>query len=254
MANWIKNLVAKALDNPRAGAEPLVITRAILDAVDERVKVLSGGRSIFPFSQLTVQFLAASAEDRAIIVAGFAENNELQRLIRQHLERRNIEGAAAIRVTVDILESAAPDWAERGFNLIYGHDSAATQRIGQPSLTILLGRASQMAYPLKDKHRIGRGEEAQDRYGRLVRRNDIIFEDNQDEVNRSVSRIQARIEYDDAKGGYVLYDDNSTQGTFIERDGRMLTVAGQRGIALKDGDVIYFGKARAAFGRKGDSG
>ena len=86
-----------------------------------------------------------------------------------------------------------------------------------------------------------------DRHGRLLQRNDVVFTDNQDEINRSVSRIQSRIEFNPAEDAYSLFDDNSAQGTSIERDGEIRTVAGSRGVALKDGDLIFFGKARARF-------
>ena len=57
----------------------------------------------------------------------------------------------------------------------------------------------------------------------------------------------AGIEFDPAEPGYAVFDEGSAQGVAIERDGRMLTVAGARGVALKDGDLIFFGKARARF-------
>lgn len=247
MGHWLKNLLAKALGDTQSDSEPLVILRAICDAVDEKVKTLPRGRMIFPYKQLIVRFYAANQEEREVLRAGFDEHNELQTRIRQHLERQNVEGAVEIRVKVEILDGAEPPWAARGFDLVYGQDSAATQSLSRPTLTILQGVTAQPQYLLKEKNKIGRSDEVRDKYGRLVQRNDIVFTDCDDEANLSVSRIQSRIEFDSAENAYVLYDDNSTQGTFIERDDRMLTVAGRRGVALKEGDVIYFGKARARF-------
>ncbi len=247
MTNWIRNLLAKALGDTQSDSEPLVILRAICDAVDEKVKTLPRGRMIFPYKQLIVRFYAANQEEREVLRAGFDERNELQTRIRHHLERQNVEGAADLRVKVEIFDGAEPPWVARGFDIVYGQDSAATQNLSRPTLAILQGVAAHPRYLLKEKNKIGRNDEVRDKYGKLIQRNDIVFTDCDDEANLSVSRIQSRIEFDADQDSYLLYDDNSTQGTFIERDGRMLTVAGRRGVALKAGDVIYFGKARAAF-------
>jgi len=50
-----------------------------------------------------------------------------------------------------------------------------------------------------------------DRHGRLLQRNDVVFTDNQDEINRSVSRIQSRIEFNPAEDAYSLFDDDSAR-------------------------------------------
>ncbi|MDX2032766.1 MAG: FHA domain-containing protein [Blastocatellia bacterium] len=242
MADWLKNLLAKALGDTHS-TEPLVMAQAIREAVEEKIRTMPRGRRIFPARELLVQFHASHAEARELLRAGLAAPNELQTWLREHLERQQVEGAASLRVRTEVLDGPPPDWAARGFHLVLG--GGGTPRAA--ALEILLGRAAQGRYPLKAKNRIGRTEEILDKHGQLVRRNEIVFLDERDEIARSVSRIHARIEHDAAMGAYVLYDDSSAQGTFLERDGEIVPVAGSRGVALRDGDLILFGKARARF-------
>jgi hypothetical protein len=244
MSDWLKNLVAKALGDRQSASEPLVVARAICEALEEKVRALPGGRSIFPYKELTVQFHAPDREAREALRASFEDRHELQARLRRHLERQQVEGAASLRVRVEILGGPEPDWRARGFNLIY-HTEDRQPR--PAALQILTGQAAQPRYTLKEKTRIGRTAEVVDKYGRLAQRNDIVFADLRDEVNLSVSRIHARIEFDPAEDAYLLFDENSAQGVAIERDGERRAVAGSRGVALKDGDVIFFGQARARF-------
>jgi hypothetical protein len=244
MADWLKNLLAKALGDTQSASEPLVVARAVCDAVEDEIRVLPGGRKIIPYKELSVQFHAPSGEAREVLRASFDERNELQTRIRQHLERQQVEGAALLRVRVEILAGPEPAWAARGFNLVHQTEDAQPRRA---TLAILAGQAARRQYTLKEKTRIGRTEEVLDKHGRLVQRNDIVFADAKDEINGSVSRIHARIEFDAAENAYLLFDENSAQGVAIEREGEMRKVAGSRGVALKDGDIIFFGKARARF-------
>ncbi|MGH9845289.1 MAG: FHA domain-containing protein [Blastocatellia bacterium] len=250
MSDWLKNLLAKALGDTQSASEPLVVARAICEAVDEKVKTLPGGRKIFPYRELIVHFHAPTNDAREALRAMFAERNELQARIREHLERQQVEEAARLRVRVEVLVGPTPAWAEHGFDLIF---IAAPGERPAAALAILLGQAVQPRYALKERNRIGRNEEVLDKHGRLAQRNDIVFADTPDEINRSVSRIHARIEFDTAENAYLLFDENSAQGVFIERDSRMLTIAGARGVLLKDGDVIFFGKARARFSLEADA-
>lgn len=242
MADWLKNLLAKAFGDAYA-SEPLAMAQAIREAAEEKIRTLPRGRRVFPAREVLVQFHAANAEARALLRAGLAAPNELQAWLRECLERLQVEGAASLRVRTEILEGAAPAWAARGFQLLLGGGEDAPEA----ALEILLGRAPHAHYSLKARNRIGRTEEIFDKHGHLVRRNDIAFLDERDEITRSVSRIHARIDYDPAMGAYVLYDENSAQGTSLERDGEIRPVAGSRGLALRHGDLILFGKARARF-------
>lgn len=247
MTGWLKKLLARAVGDNQSAVEPLVLTRKICDHLAEKIQVLPRGRKLFPYNLIVVQFFAADVEQRAALRASFEERNELQRQVHERLLREEVTDGANVRVKVEIVTGPPPEWAETGFRIDYRTEDPKSERPLAATLTILQGVATQSGYALKLKNKVGRNEEVVDKHGRLVQRNDIVFTDCDNDANLSVSRIQSRIDFDVSQNAYLLYDDNSTQGTFIERDGRMLTVAGRRGVALQNGDVIYFGSARAKF-------
>lgn len=247
MADWFKKIIGKAVGDTQADLEPLVLAENICRQVEEKIQVVHKGRKIFPFNSLTVQFYSPDAERQELLRAAFVERNDLQTSLREFLERQEVPDAGRVRVRVEIISDTEPPWADKCFNIIYHKKETNADQPPPATLTVLKGRTARPQYTLKLKNKIGRTEEVLDRFGKLVRRNDIIFEDNGDDVTSSVSRIQSRIEYDADKDAYILFDDNSKQGTSIERDGRVLEVSGLRGIALRNGDVIYFGMARARF-------
>jgi len=84
---------------------------------------------------------------------------------------------------------------------------------------------------------------------RIVRRNDVVFEDGADEANSSVSRKHAHILRDGSD--FRLVDDGSEYGTRVFRDGRSLEVppGDRRGEKLRTGDEIYLGRACLRFER-----
>ena len=84
---------------------------------------------------------------------------------------------------------------------------------------------------------------------RVTRRNDVVFEEGDDEANATVSRRHAHIRQDD--GDYRLCDDGSEFGTRVFRDGRSIEVpaGNRRGEKLRPGDEIYLGRACLRFER-----
>ena len=99
---------------------------------------------------------------------------------------------------------------------------------------------------------IGRLAELTDADHRVVRRNDVVFEEGADEANATVSRKHAHIRLD--AGDYRLCDDGSEFGTRVFRDGRSIEVpAGdRRGEKLRPGDEIYLGRACLRFEQVND--
>ena len=97
---------------------------------------------------------------------------------------------------------------------------------------------------------IGRLAELTDADHRVVRRNDVVFEEGAEEVNGTVSRRHAHIRLED--GEYRLCDDGSEFGTRVFRDGRSIEIASgdRRGEKLRSGDEIYLGRACLRFERE----
>jgi hypothetical protein len=82
---------------------------------------------------------------------------------------------------------------------------------------------------------------------RIVRRNDVVFEDNGDKINTSVGRLHACIEFDEEKNRFILEDTGGSTGTRIERRGEFLDVQVNQRVGLKDRDVIHLGRALIQF-------
>ena len=91
------------------------------------------------------------------------------------------------------------------------------------------------------------------RSGGMFRRNDLAFAEDT-EINRSVSREHAHIQFDRATGEYRLFNDrwyargHGECGTWIVRDGMSQEVhRDSRGTKLEPGDEIHFGRAVVVF-------
>ncbi len=230
--------------------ELLLVHRAILEDIEGQVQVLARGKRIFPFSLVTVTLASEDAARRSIYQAAFAEGGRLQGEIREALEAVGCEIRRGFSVDVKIVEQGS-----HTFTVDYANpaeaspaETATPASAGVGRLVIVKGHTAQSEYSL-DKRRIniGRLGELTDSEQRMVRRNDIVFEEGADEANATVSRRHAHIRHE--AGEYRLCDDESEFGTRIFRDGRPIDVpaGNRRGEKLKPGDEIYFGRACARF-------
>jgi hypothetical protein len=117
-------------------------------------------------------------------------------------------------------------------------------------LIIVTGASATPEFTL-DRPRInlGREEEVVDSLGRAIRRNELCFPEHLHEANASVSRSQAHIAFDAGTGQWRIFDDGSSLGTNLFREGRRVDVPshGGRGVALRPGDEIYLGQVRLRF-------
>lgn len=119
----------------------------------------------------------------------------------------------------------------------------------QAQLVVLEGDATRKTYPLGgERINVGRLAEVADQHRRIVRRNQVVFLDVDSETNQTVSRAQAHIRFA-PPSEFRLYDDHSSYGTRILREGRMIDLpsGSPRGVKLQHGDEIYFGRARVLF-------
>jgi hypothetical protein len=129
-------------------------------------------------------------------------------------------------------------------------DPLRGQEIPEVRLVVTRGAAEQPEYRLK-KGRIlvGNLRDVYDREGRMVRRNDLVFIDNGDDINSTVARVHARIWYDPEVRVFCIMDEGSRYGTRIVREGRSIEIPGGdlRGVGLRSGDEICFGQASLRF-------
>jgi hypothetical protein len=131
-----------------------------------------------------------------------------------------------------------------------GQPAAAT---GTVQLVVVKGASPRKTYVLTgERTNIGRIAEVLDKERRVVRRNQVVFAESGDPANETVSRAQAHITRA-STGEYRLFDDRSSHGTRIFREGQTIALpsGSPRGVKLVPGDEIYFGQACVRFEVKG---
>jgi pSer/pThr/pTyr-binding forkhead associated (FHA) protein len=234
-------------------ASPLEIGLAVLDDVERRVQPVGRGQRVFPYTQIVVRVLADD-EARASVDAVF-----------EHFATRVQERLAEVRceprpvaVTVECVATPCDGWREtQRFDVRYGKEPARdaapvaaalqTTAATPPTLhvAVLKGAAVEPEFTFEESTvSIGRSADPTDDLGR-VRRNRIAFLDTVDGVTETVGRAHARLRFDPAVGDYRLFDDGSSNGTAILRDGEVLVVHRRdpRGVRVRSGDEIQVGRA-----------
>jgi len=243
---WTEKMFGPAESN-----QLLLVHRAILEEIEGKVQVVSHGRRIFPFPRVTVTLISADAERRALYQAAFGADDRLEKDVRECLE------TAACELPRDFgVEIATSENGDGNFEIAYGVSAPAAPvtpaapPAGAGRLVVVKGKTAQAEYPLeKNRINIGRLAELTDSEQRVVRRNDVVFEEGADEAAGTVSRKHAHIRRD--AGDYRICDDGSEFGTRVFRDGRSIEVpaGNRRGEKLRAGDEIYLGRACVRFER-----
>jgi hypothetical protein len=240
---------AERMFGPAESSELLLLHRAILEEVEGKVQVVARGLRVFPFASVVVTLVAAEEERRTILQAAFGER--LGEDIRAGLSGSECEVPRGFSVEVRTAEAGL-----RAFEIAY---SAEPVNVEAPALAappatgrviVVKGKTASPEYSLeRARTNIGRLAELTDADHRVVRRNDVVFEEGADEANATVSRKHAHIRLE--AGDYRLCDDASEFGTRVFRDGRSIEVlAGdRRGEKLRSGDEIYLGRACLRFER-----
>jgi hypothetical protein len=227
--------------------QPLETVHAIVASVAGEVQAAGRGRQVFPYTQLRIWLAAASSRDRARLSAACDGPPSLEERI---VERLAAAGCAlgALPVKVSFVAEPKADWLDPGFHVEYARSAAASSEpagLGRLDLTIVHGAAERASYSFTGTAvAIGRGADVRDRAGRLIRTNHVAFVEQGGEVNQSVSRQHARIEYEAPSGAFRLQDDGASRGTHVIREGRGLAVPRGRGLRLRSGDVLVLGEAR----------
>ena len=235
--------------------ELLLVHRAILEEIESKVQTLPRGKRVFPYSRLLLTLRSADSERRAVYQTAFAEDGRLETDIRNALESARCELPRSFSVELKVEEAEA---GAKPFEISYAlaaptptqaaKPSPQPAATGNPLLVVVKGKAERAEYPIaKSRVNIGRLAELTDAEHRVVRRNDIVFEDGADEANATVSRRHAHIRLD--AGEYRICDDESEFGTRVFRDGRPIEVpaGNRRGEKLRPGDEVYLGRACLRF-------
>jgi len=237
--------------------ELLLVHRAILEEIEGKVQTLARGKRVFPYSRVRVTLASADADRRAVYQTAFAEGGRLEADIRDALEgaQCGLPRTFAVEVKAEEGQPGAKPFAiEYGLDVPRPVPRVASQPRPASAthglLVVVKGKAERSEYPLdKVRTNIGRLAELTDAEQRVVRRNDIVFEEGADEANATVSRRHAHIRLD--AGEYRICDDESEFGTRVFRDGRPIEVpaGNRRGEKLRPGDEVYLGRACLRFDR-----
>jgi hypothetical protein len=240
-----RNWTAKAF-GPAESDELLIVHHRILEEVEGKIQTVQRGRRIFPYNHLRVRLASPDAARRALFQAAFAgPDRRLEQDVRECLEATRCDIPAGFAVELETVEDGP-----KGFEILYD-TSAAPARVAVPArLVVMRGKANQDSFTLTGgRTNIGRRKELTDSLERVIRRNDVVFEEGADEANATVSRGHAHVRLDRDTSEYRICDDSSEYGTRIFRSGRSIEVppGGTRGERLRSGDEIYLGRACLRF-------
>lgn len=235
---------------PAQSDELLLVHRAILEEVESKIQTVLRGKQIFPYNHLLVRLISADATRREVFQAAFGQNRRLESDVRECLAGAGCELPAGFSVDIATAEDG-PKIFEVLYEIRDVTSVAAAKAAPAPTRVVVLrGKANHEWFALdRSRTNIGRLPELTDFRQRVIRRNDIVFEEGADEANATVSRGHAHIRFDAGTGEYHIRDDGSEYGTRIFRDGRSIEVpaGGQRGERLNTGDEIYLGRACIRF-------
>jgi len=231
---------------PAQSDDLLLVHRAILEAIEGKVQTVARGKRIFPYSRLVVTLVSADADRRALYQAAFGEDGRLESDVREALQGAECEVPRGFSLEIETAESGDKPFAIE--YSVQAHKPGVAAALPKGRLVVVRGKAAQEEYALgTNRVNIGRMAELTDTEQRVVRRNDVVFEEGGDEANATVSRKHAHIRVDE--GGYRIADDGSEYGTRVFRDGRSIEVpaGNRRGEKLRSGDEIYLGRACVRF-------
>jgi hypothetical protein len=233
---------------PADSGELLLVHRAILESIESRVQTVARGKRVFPYGHVTVTLVSADPDRRALYQTAFGQGGRLESDVQEALDGAECEAPRGFGVDVKTSETG-----EKNFTIEYSVEAwkpATAETRGTGRLLVVQGKTGLGEYALeKALTNLGRMAELTDTEHRVVRRNDVVFEEGGDQANATVSRRHAHIRLD--AGEYRLCDDGSEFGTRVLRDGRAIEVpaGNRRGERLRPGDEIFLGRACLRFER-----
>jgi hypothetical protein len=236
---------------------PLDVRREILEQVKSRI-VTDTSENRFPYAKAVVWLQPPTEALRDVFEAAFLREGSLKTDILELLKNANARHPEPFEVMVDLKKdltlSSEASSPRPLFQIDFvKHDPSIGKETPETSFVVSKGSTEQPSYKLKkERILIGRLQEVLDREGRMIRTNDVVFLDNGDDINSSVSRAHARIWFDFEKNDFFIMDEVSRFGTIVMRESRSIDVpAGNpRGVRLRSGDAIYCGQACLRFESK----
>lgn len=244
-------------DDEPGAREAIELYRDALDQISNRATPGKRGGRIFPFNRITVELAAADPERKAVLETIF-DPGQFGDDVRSTLKEDRVAPPDDLTVNIHFPENPLIEMrvlCERAKNEpalepAPAKPAAHTVELLPARLLTVTGVSSAAEFYL-ERPRINLGREAEitDSLGRAIRRNELFFPEDAHEANPSVSRAHAHIRFDPSAREWRIFDDGSSIGTTLFREGRRIDVpphAG-RGVALRHGDEIYLGQVRLQF-------
>jgi hypothetical protein len=237
--------------------EPLEVRRAVVDGLLAQVTPVGRGRRVLPFSRVTVSILATDTAQRRLFKAALTGDQGVEADLRKGLERDGAEWPRGFALDVRFVREPGKAWAPgaRFHVTVAGKDSpgedepvaaVAPAPAEAPVLVlrVLSGQARPKTVTIRGgRITLGRQTTVTDQQGSVVRRNDLAFV-GEDEVSRSVSRAHGHVAWQPATRTYRVFDEHSSHGTRVARQGRLVPVPpGRDGLRLQPGDDLHLGQA-----------
>jgi len=240
---------------PAESDELLLVHRAILEEIEGKIQTVQRGRHVLPYNYLRVRLSSPDAARRALFQTAFEQDRRLEGDIRDALKGAGCELPAGFTVDVETVAEGAKvfeiEYAIREAPPVQPASPAEPKIVFTPGrLVVVRGKAIPESCTIeKPRINIGRMQELTDSQQRVVRRNDVVFEEGGDEVNATVSRAHAHIKFERTSGEYRICDDESEYGTRVFRDGKSIEIpaGNRRGERLRTGDEIYLGRVCLRF-------
>ena len=235
------------------GREAIELYRDAMEQVSQRAQVGRKGERIFPFNVITVELHADTPERRAMLEALF-DAEQLKEDIRATLHEERVQLPGDLEVRLHYNAEAVVEMrvlCEKQADPAPAAAIEAVPNAPKPARLIAVnGAASEPEYvPSSSRVNLGRDPDVTDNMGRLIRRNELHFPEALHEANGSVSRSHAHLAADPDSGDWRIFDDGSSLGTSLFRDGHRVEIPahGPRGVLLRNGDEIYIGQVRLRF-------
>jgi hypothetical protein len=230
---------------PDATASPLELLQAALDQLERKAQPSGRGSRIFPYDRVVVH-VAQPGADRTTLDAVFGQ---LRARLRERLEELRCEMPTDLQARVAI-DECTPEggpvlWVECSSDGDGPSRPALDRERPELRVSVVRGQCEQAEYTFHEGGiAIGRGAEPADAFGR-VRRNDVAFLEVRDGDSETVARAHARLEFDPETRAYLLFNESSSNPTFVRRDGRSLRVVARdpRGVRVQSGDELQLGRA-----------
>lgn len=255
----LAGLLERSLGVSGGPLDPLELAPLILEHVESRIHPTGDGGREFPYARVLVRVCVEAGRGDAARVA-LGQPPMIER-VRERLRRARCTPPPGLVVALQVIEGEKPEsWGPLPFQIAYrkraaGKASAPAAEPEAPApapvrLVVLAGRAGARGHVFEQERvNLGRMTRVEDRARGTVRRNHVAFASEADDVQASVSRAHAHLQWDAEARAYRVFDDGSAQGTRVLRDGRELAVPsrGSRGVRLRHGDELELGRARVRF-------